>query len=285
MGPLKTGLNKDVLRVQPMPVRILPGLLLTLLVSACVSNDPVTAAAPTGLPATSVSAAPTLTATTAVSASGPSVSPELWRAVLVAGDSSSPAFDNGVETMREQLAGRGVHDISVLSADPVDLAGAKLASAANLRQALEVRRGGACFAFLTSHGDERGFFLRANRALLGPDVLERSLAQGCNAVPTVLIVSACHSGVFINDRTRKPNRVILTAAASERASFGCGADDVYTNYDRCLLQQFGRASTWRELALGTKACVERAERRMGVRASLPQLFVGSQVADLRLPGR
>ncbi len=269
-----------------MSVRILPLLLLALLVSACVQNDQVTAAAPAGLPATTApapaTAGPTAAATTAA---GPSVSAGLWHAVLVAGDSSSPAFDNGVESMREQLAGRGVRDISVLSADPASVSGAQLASAANLWHALEVRRGGACLAFMTSHGDERGFFLRANRGLLGPDLLEQALAQGCDSVPTVLIVSACHSGVFINDRTRKPNRVILTAAAPERASFGCGADDQYTNYDRCLLQQFDSALTWRELALRTKACVERSERQLGMRASLPQLFVGSQVADLRLPGK
>ena len=256
-----------------MSVRILLLLPLVLLASACVPNEQAATTAP---------AAP---AAAAAPASGRSVSAGLWRAVLVAGDSSSPAFDNGVETMRERLVDRGVRDISVLSADPADVSGARLASAANLKQALEVRRGGACFAFLTSHGDERGFFLRASRGLLGPDALEQALAQGCDAVPTVLIVSACHSGVFINDRTRKPNRVILTAAASERASFGCGADDVYTNYDRCLLQQFGHASTFRELAAGTNGCVERAERQMGVRASRPQVFVGSQVADLRLPGR
>ncbi len=250
-----------------------PVLVLALLVLTAGCGPDEQAAITTAAPASSSNAVR-------------AVAPDLWRVVLVAGDSSSPAFNNGVETMRDRLTGQGVKDISVLSAEPQTMAGSSLATAANLRLSLGLRRGGACLAFLTSHGDKHGFFLRANRALFSPDALEQALVQGCGELPTVLIVSACHSGVFINDKSRKPNRVILTAAATERTSFGCGAEDEYTNYDRCLLQQIdGGAATWRELALRTRACVERAERQTGAQASLPQVFVGSEVADLRLPGR
>src|SRR5258708_6315585 len=76
------------------------------------------------------------------------------------------------------------------------------------------------------------------------------------------------------------------AAASARASFGCGAGDQYTYYDQCLLQQFDGAATWRELAAATRSCVESLERRMGVKPpSQPQIFVGAAVTDLRIPGR
>jgi hypothetical protein len=260
-------------------MRAVLALGLLLLVAACGPAEPVvTAAAP--------AAAPAPVSTSTSTAAGPSVPADLWHAVLVAGDSSSPAFGNGVDTMRDRLSGQGVRDISVLAADPASVHGAQLASARNVLGSLEVRRGGACLAFLTSHGTERGFFLRANRALMGPDLLEQALDQGCGSVPTVLIVSACHSGVFINAQSRKPNRIILTAASPERTSFGCGAEDEYTNYDRCLLRQLdGAATTWREVAAGTRACVERAERQMGVKPSLPQVFLGAEVADLRLPGR
>lgn len=222
---------------------------------------------------------------------GNSIPASRWRAVLVAGDSSSPAFNNGIETMRDRLHQEGVRDIHVLAADPSSMAGAELASVPNLRRALQTAGGqtgggGACLAFMTSHGEERGFFLRASRTLLSPSSLEQALEAGCAGLPTVLIVSACHSGAFITEQSRKPNRIILTAAATERASFGCGAGDEYTHYDRCLLQSLDHAVTWRELAITTRACVEADERRLGVRpASLPQVFVGASVADLRLPGR
>ena len=70
------------------------------------------------------------------------------------------------------------------------------------------------------------------------------------------------------------------------SSFGCGAGDQYTYFDQCLLQQFDGAATWQQLAATTQTCVENLERKMGIRRpSLPQTFVGSGVADLRIPGR
>lgn len=208
-----------------------------------------------------------------------------WRAVLIAGDSSTPAFDNGVEEMRAKLRAHGVTDITIYSADPASVPRERLSTSGNVASGLRGGGGQACLAFMTSHGNEDGFYLRLDRRLLTPRTLDRLLAEGCGSVPTVVVVSACHSGTFIDNGVRKPNRVILTAAATNRTSFGCGADDEYTYYDWCLLHQFDGATTWSELAAATRSCVEGLERKMGVKASLPQLFVGSDVANLRLPGR
>jgi hypothetical protein len=208
-----------------------------------------------------------------------------WHAVLVAGDSATPAFDNGVEEMRAKLRRRGVVDIAAYSADPASVPRERLASSGNVAAALRGGGGKACLAFMTSHGNEQGFYLRADRRVLTPPTLDRLLGEGCGSVPTVVIVSACHSGTFIDNGARRPNRVILTAAAANRTSFGCGADDEYTYYDWCLLHAFDGAVTWSDLAASTKSCVERLERKIGAPASLPQLFVGSEVANLRLPGR
>jgi hypothetical protein len=209
-----------------------------------------------------------------------------WRAVLIAGDSSTPAFDNGVEEMRAKLQAHGVTNISIYSADPASVPPDRLSNSRNVAAGLRGGGGGqACFAFMTSHGNEDGFYLRPDRRLLTPRTLDRLLAEGCGSVPTVVVVSACHSGTFVDNGVAKPNRVILTAAATNRTSFGCGADDEYTYYDWCLLHQFDSATTWSELSAATRSCVEGLERKMGVKASLPQLFVGSDVANLRLPGR
>lgn len=255
-------------------------LAATAAATACVQNEP-----PAQL-ATAPSTAPPAAATS----DSLSVPADRWRAVLIAGDSTSPAFNNGVETMRDRLASEGVRDISVLAADPSGLARAGLASLGNVRRTLQapgqVPGKGACLAFMTSHGLPSGFALRAGMTFLEPSMVEQALDAGCGELPTVLIVSACYSGTFITNRMRKPNRIILTAAAPDRTSFGCGADSEYTDYDRCLLQQFDHAATWRELAVATKSCVEVAERRRGVsKASLPQSFLGSAVSNLRLPGR
>ena len=208
-----------------------------------------------------------------------------WRAVLIAGDNNSPAFDNGVQSLREKLLAHGVTDISVYSS-AMRTAPAQLASVANVANALRTGGGDACLVFVTSHGEQKGFFLRADRRLFDPRSLDRVLSAGCGSVPTVVVVSACHSGTFLTPDMRKPNRLILTAAATDRTSFGCGTGDQYTYYDQCLLQQFDGAATWRELAVATRSCVEGLERRMGMRPpSQPQMFVGVQVEDLRLPSR
>lgn len=206
-----------------------------------------------------------------------------WRAVLVAGDNSSPAFDNGIDTLRERITGMGVRAITVYSASP---GRGQLSTLRNVGTGLHASGGDACFVYMTSHGDQSGFFLRPGRQMLSPAALDEALSQGCGERPTVVVVSACHSGTFITPQARRPNRIIIAAAATDRTSFGCGADNDYTYYDQCFLQQLDGASTWRELAEATRVCVQTLERRLGVRReSRPQLFVGAAVANLRLPGR
>jgi Peptidase C13 family len=231
-------------------------------------------------------APPPVTRAAAVAPAAEAVPARNWHAVLIAGDSATPAFDNGVEEMRAKLQRHGVVDVTTYSADPESVPRDRLSSSGNVATALRGSGGKqACLAFMTSHGNEDGFYLRPDRRLLTPPTLDRLLGEGCGAVPTVVIVSACHSGTFIDNGVRKPNRVILTAAATNRTSFGCGADDEYTYYDWCLLHQFDEATTWGELAASTRTCVEGLERKMGVQPSQPQLFVGAEVANLRLPGR
>jgi len=253
-----------------MLMRLATAVMLALLAVGCTPDND----APP--PATQVPSA----------AASVSIPADRWHTVLVAGDNSSPAFGNGIDTLRERFSAMGVRDITSYSSAPARSGGDRLASSANVVSALRTQGGRACLVYMTSHGDERGFFLRPDRRLLSPAALDKALSEGCGAVPTVLIVSACHSGTFINAETRRPNRIILAAAAADRTSFGCGADDDYTYYDQCFLQQLDAASTWVGLAQATRACVETLERRLGIRQqSRPQLFIGAAVANLRLPGR
>jgi peptidase C13-like protein len=253
-----------------MLVRVAATLILALLAGGCT---------PEAAPPPSPQSQP---ATMPLPASG-AVPANRWHALLVAGDNSSPAFANGVDTLHDRLAALGIKNIRLLFAGDA----ARLSSSTNVRNALGTLGGEACLVYVTSHGEERGFFLGPDDRLFGPAAFERALTAGCGVLPTVVVVSACHSGNFINDQTKKPNRIIMTAAAADRTSFGCGADDDYTYYDQCFLQTLdGGAGTWRELGLGTRTCVQTLERRLGVGAeSRPQLFVGAAVANLRIPGR
>lgn len=255
-----------------MLVRVVALVALLAVLGACT---PDSGSAPPAGRATALAAAPD------------GIPAARWHAVLIAGDNDSPSFDNGIDALRDKLSARGVRDIRILTSDPGRNPSAQVASAANVSNALRGAGGaGACLAFITSHGNETGVVLRLANGVIRPGTLDSALDAGCGTLPTVVVVSACHSGVFLTSAMRQPNRVVLTAAAADRVSFGCGAGDQFTYYDQCLLQQFDGASTWSQLAQATRACVQSLEKSMGIRTpSQPQIFVGSSVAALRLPGR
>src|SRR5579862_2044720 len=123
-----------------------------------------------------------------------------WKAVLIAGDNAEPVFDNAVDAVAHWLAGHGVarDDIHRLSAqlqsrDPsVEPATAQrvLYRIANL----DARPGERCLIFITSHGGrEEGVWLAYGGEFLTPSELAHAVAQGCGAVPSVVIVSSCYS--------------------------------------------------------------------------------------------
>jgi hypothetical protein len=94
-------------------------------------------------------------------------------------------------------------------------------------------------------------------------MLATMIDQTCGARPTVIVLSACYSGVFI-PRLKKPTRMILTAARADRASFGCGESDRYPFFDACLLGALPAAGDFLELGPAVQACVARRERAQGV---------------------
>ena len=121
---------------------------------------------------------------------------------------------------------------------------------------------------------------RAPIGRLAADELAAALAQGCAAVPTVVVVSGCYTGGFAAGRMAKPNRIILTAARRDRPSFGCQAGRTYTFFDQCLLAALPHAANWQASFRRTKGCVSRQEHALGERPSQPQAYFGRAVADL-----
>jgi hypothetical protein len=213
-----------------------------------------------------------------------------WRATAVAGDDSAQVFDNAVEEISEILAARGVHPIDRFTSDPmVARADLPIATAQSVSDALDAAKpqpGQGCLVFITSHGSRGGVLMRDdldNRQILDPSALGRILDQGCGKAPTVAIVSACFSGIFIGGVTEAPNRIILTAARDDRTSFGCGHEEQFTYFDGCLFKAWPDSQSWQALFLATEACVRRKEDALGFRHSEPQAYFGSAVKDLGLP--
>ena len=212
-----------------------------------------------------------------------------WGAAIIAGDwrdsygQPIQAFDNARRDLTQAFLNAGFSraDMVDYSLRP-DVARPVTAQTA-VQSVSEVfaRTTRGCFLYITSHGSPAG-------AVFGPDVtidptvMATSIRNWCGTRPTVVIVSACFSGIFL-DGLAAPNRMILTAARRDRSSFGCGAEETYPYFDGCVLESLPNAADFLALAAATRACVHRRETEEGLTpASEPQLFVGAEM-QLRLP--
>jgi hypothetical protein len=193
------------------------------------------------------------------------------------------AFDNARRDVTRGLLAAGLpretlvdYSLRPDAADPVTVAEA-------LQGVAEVagRASRGCLLYFTSHGTPQGMVFGPDQTLAPAD-MANLVRQWCGARPTVVIVSACYSGVFVNALSA-PNRMVLTAASRERTSFGCGAQETYPWFDGCVIEALPAANDFLALAAGARACVARKEQEAGIALpSEPQLFVGAEM-QLRLP--
>lgn len=241
-------------------------------------------AAPITAPATAPAPQPAVTVPAAPK------KPADWGALFIAGDNSIKVFDNAARRFYSILDGKTDVNVRRLTSDPSiapsqeDVADLKpiddaLAFVTKSQQE-------KCLVFMTSHGTRDGFYLaQANGTggLLPPSVLDQWLGSHCGQRPTVVIVSACYSGIFLEQGMARPNRIILTAARNDRPSFGCGAGETYTYFDKCLLDSWTWVYTWKDLYDRTKTCVTERETELGAKPSEPQAYFGANVANLEMP--
>ena len=222
-----------------------------------------------------------------------------YKVVLVAGDPSIKAFDNATRRLERMLAARaGVsrEDLHRLSARDDELKDktvllATVQGVLATIEDLKPGRGQGCLVFATSHG-VRGQGLRLPRGFgdhfIDPADLDRALALGCGNAPTVVIMSGCFSGIYAAPPMARDNRIVLTAAAFDRTSFGCSAGADYTYFDACLLgslDELGVGMTWLDAMTATKQCVAAREATLGYVPSNPQSWFGQAVTGMPLPWR
>ncbi|MDH5682475.1 MAG: C13 family peptidase [Spirochaetota bacterium] len=210
-----------------------------------------------------------------------------WKFVVMTGDNSIKAFDNARRDIRDIFVDYGVkpQNIRELSSSRKEQRlGARPSTVKNLRKTLvelDIGQDDGCVIYLTSHGTKQGFYVRRDR-FLTPKALSAILDETCGDRPTVVIVSACFSGIFAEPVMRRSNRIILTAASKDRPSFGCGTKDQYNYFDGCFIKNLPRSFTWTEMAANSLKCVQRKERLLKALPSNPQAFFGSDVAELSL---
>lgn len=213
-----------------------------------------------------------------------------WAVAVVAGDWRSSqgapieAFENSRRDLTAAFAAAGfsrdnIVDLS-LRPDATGQALAPTAAFAAIERAAQ-RATGGCLLYFTSHGSPAGIVF-GGEGMIAPQVMDQLVDRWCGTRPTVVVVSACYSGVFV-PALAQPNRMIMTAAKRDRSSFGCSEDATHPYFDGCVLEATRTADGFLALSSVARACVARREREEGLRPpSEPQTWVGAEM-QLLLP--
>lgn len=135
-----------------------------------------------------------------------------------------------------------------------------------------------CFVYITTHGSPYG--VPVGTDLLTPSKAAEIIGRACGERPTVVLLSACFSGVFV-PALAGPNRMVLTAARPDRTSFGCGQNDKYPYFDDCILKSLPDAHDFMQLGEQAQICVAERERAEHLYPpSQPQIYVGAAIEPL-----
>ncbi|MDB5461933.1 MAG: Peptidase [Phenylobacterium sp.] len=214
-----------------------------------------------------------------------------WSAVVIAGDwhahsgGPSEAFDNARRDVSRafEQAGFEPQNLRQFSVRPERYRDTNPAKSDpqgiyDALTDLTAKATGGCLIYFSSHGAPQGVVV--DQQLLPPGVLASMLDTTCGKRPTVVIISACFSGVFV-PALAGANRMVLTAARPDRSSFGCGEADKYPYFDQCVLESMPGATDFATLGRTVQACVATREIREGMKPpSEPQLFIGSALKPL-----
>ena len=214
-----------------------------------------------------------------------------WHAIMVSGDDSIRNFDNSRDALGELFVAKGLaaenqhhlnSQFSLEAKPPADQATLQ-ALALSFTQ-LNIRpEQDACLFYVSSHGKQGDgvYMKRVHDGQLTPAQLNTALNWTCGTAPTVVMVSACYSGQFIQP-LHADNRIIMTAASAQRPSFGCSEAQEYTFWDGCVIDHFERSSTWENLYTNVKQCIAQKEQQLGYQASQPQAYFGKNMRGLTL---
>ncbi len=206
-----------------------------------------------------------------------------WKGIFIAGDDSIENFDNGRIDLSDLMTKLTKMDTIQLTSSRNHVSKTVFpATAQNIKAAFTqtpVGKNEGCFVHMTSHGiKNQGFYLSLG-GVLSPRDLASYVNTACGNAPTIILVSACYSGQFINENMKGPNRIIMTAAIHNRPSFGCSPDTRYTYWDQCLLDSIPVAKTWTEVYKKVQACIQVKESSQGFPSSYPQAYFGANTVN------
>lgn len=211
-------------------------------------------------------------------------------AVGFAGDSTENVFRNEVhyfeDLMVQRFGAKGRTLALVNHADSLFVRPRPLATLDNLREALAgVGRTmdpdeDVLLLFMTMHGtpDHR---LQVQMAptlteWLRPDDIRAAL-EDSGIRNRVIVISACFAGGFI-PALRDEHTLVLTAARSNRPSFGCGTASAATYFGRAwMIEGLNETTDFIAAFESAKLRIRERERAEGFDPSLPQYHAGKAI--------
>lgn len=132
--------------------------------------------------------------------------------------------------------------------------------------------------YTTSHGAPFGLYYNdgdAGYGVLGP-VRLAALLRELGIENRLLLISACYSGVFVGPLIT-PGTAIVTAAAADKTSFGCKADNDWTFFgDAMINHALRKPQKLAAAADDARALITGWETGWNLTPSQPQTYIGDK---------
>lgn len=208
--------------------------------------------------------------------------------VGVAGDGKQRVFHREVNFVREKVAQK--YDIEGRSAllinNRKEMGKLPMATHHSIEKVINAvaermdKDNDVLFLYMTSHGSKDHQFYLNQRGIslnsLPAELLDKKL-DDAGIKWRVIVISACYSGGFI-DHLNDENSLIITAAASDKTSFGCSDDADLTYFARALFEKsFNAKEDWQSMFRQAKEFVTDWEEDEELEPSNPQIHVGKNI--------
>jgi len=209
-------------------------------------------------------------------------------AIGFAGDAGQPPFRNEVEYLTRLMTqhfGAAGHTLELINSSKT-FERTPLATRTNLYQALTgVARKmdvdeDVLLLFLTSHGSREHELYVEMGAMPLDQLTPEDIRDALDAAGIrwrIVIISACYSGGFI-PALRDSRTLVITAARTDRTSFGCGNDSKITWFGKAFLTEaLNQTSDFHDAFLRARQSIARWEKHDHETPSEPQFWAGSEI--------
>jgi hypothetical protein len=210
--------------------------------------------------------------------------------IALAGFGGEDVFMREVESVseifRERFDGAG-HIVRLVN-NPLAILDTPIASRTSLQAALDRvahamdRDEDVLVLFMTSHGSPDHHFALQLGNMQFNDIdpaMVRGVLDDAGIRNRVVIVSTCFSGAYVAPLAG-PDTLVITAAATDRASFGCGNEFDWTYFGDAYFNRALRAThSFIDAFAAARPAIEARERAERFEPSEPQISVGDRIGE------